>query len=65
VAAKCVEEIVVYDYRLGRKAPMDDWVYGGLRRIFEEQEQWRQQCLLKLIELDEAIKDVERQNGYA
>ena len=64
VAAKCVEEIVVYDYRLGKKAPMDDWVYKGLNRIVEEQELWKQQCQLKLRELDEAVEDVERQNGY-
>jgi acyl-CoA thioesterase FadM len=64
VAAKCVEEIVVYDYRLGKKAPMDDWVYEGLSRILEEQELWKQQCQLKLRELDGVVQDVERQNGY-
>jgi uncharacterized coiled-coil protein SlyX len=64
VAAKCVEEIVVYDYRLGKKAAMDEWLWAGLQRVVEEQEQWKEQCQAQLKQLDEAVTQAESQNGY-
>jgi hypothetical protein len=64
VAAKCVEEIVVYDYRIGKKAPMDEWVFKVLRRISEEQEEWKEKCQARIRQLDAEVTAVEEANGY-
>jgi hypothetical protein len=64
VAAKLVEEIVVYDYRVGKKAPMDDWVFRVLQKISEEQERWKERCQARIRQLNADIADVEKANGY-
>ena len=38
---------------------MDDWVYRGLHRIYNEQEEWKQQCQIKLSELRQAVEEAE------
>ena len=38
-AARCVEEIVVYDYRQGVKSPLKDFMVDKLRETYDQQEQ--------------------------
>ena len=38
-AARCVEDIVVYDYRIGKKAPLPPFMIDRFRQTFELQEQ--------------------------
>ncbi|TAQ85788.1 hypothetical protein B7494_g5879 [Chlorociboria aeruginascens] len=38
VAARCVEDIVVYDYRAGQKVRMRGWMREAFERTWEEQE---------------------------
>ncbi|CAI6339005.1 unnamed protein product [Periconia digitata] len=39
IAARCEEDIVVYDYKLGRKSPMQPFVIDKLQQTFDLQEQ--------------------------
>ena len=39
IAARCEEDIVVYDYKLGRKSPMQAFVVDRLQQTFDLQEQ--------------------------
>jgi acyl-CoA thioesterase FadM len=64
VAARCVEDIVIYDYKAGSKAPMPEWVYQVMVEVQNEQTEWQKKCLARLQELDKAISTIETQNGY-
>jgi Thioesterase-like superfamily len=64
VAARCEEEIVVYDYRVAKKAPMDDWVASAFEIIIEEQEGWQEKCKEKLRDVDGQLRELEVQIGY-
>lgn len=37
-AARCVEDIVVYDYKVGRKVAVTEWMRGAFERTWGEQE---------------------------
>jgi hypothetical protein len=37
-AARCYEDLVLYDYRIGQKTALEGFMYEGFRRTFEEQE---------------------------
>jgi hypothetical protein len=56
---------VYYDYKLAKKVSMDPWVYQGLQRVQQEQEEWTKQCRAKLDFLDKQLKQLEKDNGYA
>lgn len=64
VAAKCLEDIVIYDYKVGGKAPMPDFLYQILLQVQNEQTEWQKKCLSRLQELDRAVSEIEQQNGY-
>lgn len=44
VAARCVEDIVMYDYRAGRKSCMEGFMVSRLQETFELQEQAKAGC---------------------
>jgi hypothetical protein len=60
-----MEEIVYYDYELGKKAALDSWAYQDLQVIQKEQEEWTKQCRAKLESIDKQLKQIEKDNGYA
>ena len=37
-AARCIEDIVVYDYKQGRKAPLKPFMIDAFQRTWTEQE---------------------------
>ena len=59
VAAKCFEDIVVYDYKAAKKAPLKPFMVDVMRATFELQEQRRQEAEKKVAELHAFVKEVE------
>ena len=43
-AARCVEDIVVYDYKKGKKSPLAPFVMDKFRETFDLQEQAKEKC---------------------
>ena len=42
-AARCFEDIVVFDYQKGKKAPLKGFMVDELRKTFDEQERSRKE----------------------
>ncbi|KAL6887385.1 Thioesterase/thiol ester dehydrase-isomerase [Trichoderma longibrachiatum] len=58
-AAKCFEDIVVYDYRAAKKAPLKPYMVDVMRATFDLQEQRKQEAEKKVAELHAFAKEVE------
>ncbi|KAL3425189.1 hypothetical protein PVAG01_04470 [Phlyctema vagabunda] len=58
-AARCVEDIVVYDYRIARPVALPPFVHKAFAEAFEEQEQARRVNEKKIKEIDDAIRKLE------
>ncbi|KAF2459681.1 thioesterase-like superfamily-domain-containing protein [Lineolata rhizophorae] len=59
-AARCVEELVLYDYRAGRKARMPDWMVEVLSRTWAEQEEAKVLWGGRARDLEERVRELER-----
>lgn len=64
-AAKCFEDIVVYDYRAAKKAPLKPYMVDVMRATFDLQEQRKQEAEKKVSELHAFVKEVEDSAGAA
>ncbi|KAK1246006.1 hypothetical protein MKX07_005075 [Trichoderma sp. CBMAI-0711] len=64
-AAKCFEDIVVYDYRAAKKAPLKPYMVDVMRATFDLQEQRKQEAERKVSELQAFVKEVEDSAGAA
>ncbi|KAL7805913.1 Thioesterase/thiol ester dehydrase-isomerase [Trichoderma gracile] len=64
-AAKCFEDIVVYDYRAAKKAPLKPFMVDVMRATFDLQEQRKQEAEKKVTELHAFVKEVEDGAGSA
>ncbi|PNP43963.1 hypothetical protein TGAMA5MH_04248 [Trichoderma gamsii] len=62
-AAKCFEDIVVYDYKAAKKAPLKPFMVDELRATFDLQEQRKQDTEKKIAELHEFLEQVEGSAG--
>ncbi|CAF9912641.1 hypothetical protein IMSHALPRED_000371 [Imshaugia aleurites] len=60
-AARCVEDIVVYDYRRGVKSPLRDFVVDQFRKTFELQEQSKTRNELRVKDLLQRVQRLEKQ----
>lgn len=58
-AAKCFEDVAVYDYRAGKKSPLQAHVVDELREIYDLQERSRQDVEEKVTELHAYIERAE------
>ncbi|KAH7138241.1 thioesterase-like superfamily-domain-containing protein [Dendryphion nanum] len=59
-AARCVEDIVVYDYRQGKKAPFPPFMVDKLIETWELQEQAKQKYGNKVTELIRRVRGLEK-----
>lgn len=59
-AARCVEDIVVYDYRGGQKSPLRDFMVEKFRETFELQEKSKQRNEASVRKLLERVERLER-----
>ena len=60
-AARCVEEIVVYDYRRGVKSPLRDFMVEKFKETFELQEQSKVRNERKVRDLLQRVQRIEKQ----
>jgi polyhydroxyalkanoate synthesis regulator phasin len=58
-AARCVEDIVVYDYRSSRKSGLPGFMTEMFRRTWEMQEKETERCREKVERLEERVKGLE------
>lgn len=59
-AARCEEDIVVYDYKLGSKAPMQPFMVSKLQQVFELQEQAKRHNVDRVRRLLEQVRGLEK-----
>jgi hypothetical protein len=59
-AARCVEDIVVYDYKKGRKSPLPPFMVDKFRETFELQEQAREEYSGRVARLLERVQRLEK-----
>ena len=59
-AARCEEDIVIYDYRAGKKAPMKEIMKDGFEKIWEEQETERRKAEQRIEEVEGLVRDLEK-----
>ncbi|KAK1959847.1 hypothetical protein LY78DRAFT_662945 [Colletotrichum sublineola] len=58
-AARCFEDIVVYDYKSARRAPLKPFMVDRLRETYEAQEENRVACERRVQGLIEAVQRLE------
>ena len=54
-AARCFEDIVIYDYRVGKKASLEPFMVDELRAVYELQEAARQKAVGEVLELQRSL----------
>lgn len=60
-AARCVEDLVIYDYRRGAKSPLEDFMVERLRETFELQEHSKILNERRVRELLQRVQKLEKQ----
>lgn len=60
-AARCVEDIVVYDYRRGVKSPLRDFMVDQFRGTFDLQEQSKTRNERRVRDLLQRVQRLEKQ----
>ncbi len=59
-AARCIEDIVVYDYRTATKAALPPFMIEKFRQVFEMQEQTKERNGQRVRELLERVRGLEK-----
>lgn len=59
-AARCVEDIVVYDYRTAKKSPLPPFMIDKFRKTFELQEQAKEKNGARVRELLARVRGLEK-----
>jgi hypothetical protein len=59
-AARCVEDIVVYDYKKGQKADIRPFMMDMFRKTWEEQEAERGRVEKMIKEVEEGVRRLEQ-----
>jgi hypothetical protein len=59
-AARCVEDIVVYDYRKGKKSPLAPFMVDKFKETFELQEQAKVKCGERVKVILERVEQLEK-----
>ena len=61
-AARCVEDIVVYDYRKGIKAPLRPFMAEVFTQTFRLQEEARAKYTARVLELLKQVESLEKES---
>lgn len=59
-AARCEEDIVVYDYRKGKKTAIRPFMMDAFRQTWEEQEAERKRVEGRIMDVEWAVRRVEQ-----
>lgn len=60
LAARFIEDIAVYDYRLGKKAPLKPFMVEELQKMFEMQSQSQQAASSQIAEINSFAEKLEQ-----
>ena len=60
-AARCEEDIVVYDYRAGKKRSIMPFMMNQFENTWKAQEETRQRVEKRIMELDETVRALENE----
>ena len=58
-AARCVEDIVVYDYKRGRKTELRPFMMDAFRQTWERQEEIKRRMGKGIVQLDGIVRTLE------
>ncbi|KAG0646793.1 hypothetical protein D0Z07_6481 [Hyphodiscus hymeniophilus] len=58
-AARCVEDIVLYDYKKGRKTELRPFMLDAFQETWERQEEAKRKMEKRIEELDKLVRDLE------
>ncbi|KAG9228217.1 thioesterase-like superfamily-domain-containing protein [Amylocarpus encephaloides] len=61
VAARCEEDIVIYDYKKGKKVPLRPFMIEAFKKTWEEQEKEKSRVMERISNIDGALKGWEKQ----
>ncbi len=61
-AARCLEDVVVYDYNLGKKSAMEPFMVEELKKTFELQEAAKRENHAKVQRIEEQVRHLEKQS---
>lgn len=59
-AARCMEDIVVYDYKKGRKSPLHAFMVDEFRKTFDLQEQAKEKYEKRVRSLLQRVRELEQ-----
>ncbi|KYK54240.1 hypothetical protein DCS_06197 [Drechmeria coniospora] len=59
IAARCFEEIAVYDYQAGRRAPLEDFMVDAFRAVYERQERCKAKRDSEVAQLQALVQQIE------
>jgi len=60
-AARCVEDIVVYDYKAGKKVPLQPFMMRAFEETWREQEEERRRVESRIQEIEGLVGELERE----
>ncbi|KIN00100.1 hypothetical protein OIDMADRAFT_164253 [Oidiodendron maius Zn] len=60
-AARCEEDIVVYDYRAGKKRSIMPFMMNQFENTWKAQEETRQRVEKRIVELEETVRELENE----
>ncbi|EXJ88293.1 hypothetical protein A1O1_05223 [Capronia coronata CBS 617.96] len=60
-AARCFEDVVVYDYRAGKKSTLEPFMLEQLKKTFDLQEAAKKENLAKIQDLEQRVRRLETQ----
>jgi hypothetical protein len=55
-AARCFEDVVIYDYRVGRKANLEPFMVEELQAVYELQEATKHTSIQEILELQKILE---------
>ncbi|KFY49377.1 hypothetical protein V495_00619 [Pseudogymnoascus sp. VKM F-4514 (FW-929)] len=59
-AARCLEDIVVYDYRVGKKITLRPFMLAGFEKLYQEQEEARETNTRRVHKILEDVRQLEK-----
>lgn len=59
LAARCLEDVAVYDYAAGARAPLRDFMVDELRAVYDLQEASRRRADAEVAEVERLVASVE------
>lgn len=59
-AARCLEDVVVYDYRIAKKSSLEPFMLDQFKKTFDLQEQAKRDNLAKIRQIEEKVRKLEK-----